>query len=138
MTPTSSYDTTTEPDPTDTGSSYDTGDTDLPDGPFKDGPGAGPTPEPEEDGFRQKILDIIEARRKRNRDEYEQWCKDLADYYGGTGEPDPQTPTDPTYPSTPTTPDPQTPTTPTYGTTTPTPTTPTPTTTYGSGTPTSS
>lgn len=122
MTPTS-YGSTTEPDPTDTGSSYDTDAPSLPDGPFKDWPGAGPTPDPEEDGFRAKILEIIEARRKRDRDEYEARCEEAKGYYGGT------TPTDP-EPTTPT------PTEPTYGTTNPTPTTPTPTTTYGTSTPT--
>lgn len=129
MTPTS-YDSTTEPDPTDTGD-YGSAETDLPDGPFKDWPGAGPVPDPEEEGFRQKILDIIEARRKRDRDEYEQRCEEAKNFYAGTGEPEPTEPTEPEPydPDNPDQPTPTTPTEPTYstsGTTT--------TATYGSGT----
>lgn len=147
MTPTS-YGSTTDPNPTEpteptpTEGSYGEGsygDVDLPDGPFKDWPGAGPTPDAEEEGFRQKILDIIEARRKRDREEYEQRCEEAKGFYGGTGEqpdpnqPDPNEPYDPDQPEPdpnepdpnqpydPNDPNPTGPTSPTYGSTTPTP-----------------
>jgi|1185.fasta_scaffold03523_2 hypothetical protein len=64
--------------------SYDSSaSTDLPDGPFKDWPGAGPTPEPEEDGFREKVIDLIKARREREQREYEERCEADAAYFSG-------------------------------------------------------
>lgn len=116
---------------------YDTPSTSLPDGPFKDWPGAGPTPEPEADDFRDKVIEAAKERRDQDKADYEERCAKAADFYGGTGEPEPTEPTEPEPydPDNPTTPDPQTPA-PTYGTSNPTPTTPTPTTTYGSSTPT--
>lgn len=130
------YDPTTEA----TEVSEETGD--LPDGPFKEWPGAGPVPEPEEEGFRDKVLDAREARREKEREAFEQRSKEAADFYAGRTDPneddddsddEPVEPYDPNAP-TPTEP---TPSEPTYGTTGTTTTT-TPSTTYGSGTTTSS
>jgi hypothetical protein len=63
--------------------SYDTSSSPLPDGPFKEWPGAGPVPEPEEEGFREKVLKAREERRKQEREEQEERNQEASDFYSG-------------------------------------------------------
>ena len=69
-------------------SSYDTSTTSVPDGPFKEWPGAGPVPEPEEEGFRAKLIEAEKARREQAQADYEERCNAASDFYSGATEAD--------------------------------------------------
>lgn len=130
---------------------------------FTDWPGAGPTPDPEAEGFRddqiaaekQRQIDAKKDQEERNLEAYEKYCappevnpktpdpQETPEPYGETPEPqtpepDPQTPDEPYEPSTPPPPPSPDPQTSPYGSSTPTPTSPPPTSAYGSGTSTGS